>query len=94
MINASLGQLIRIRRKKLQLTAEDLANKVGIDRTYISKIENHDFLPSPKVLTKLVAQLNDSPHKYMRLYESLKAAKAKKMLKQKIKTLAEKYRHL
>jgi len=94
MINASIGQLIRIRRKKLQLTAEELANKVGIDRTYISKIEKHDFLPSPKVLASIVAHLNDRPHKYMHLYESLKAAKAKKMLKQKIKTLAEKYRHL
>ncbi len=94
MANPSLGQLIRARRKKLYLTIEELAKKVGIDRTYITKIEKHDFLPSPQVLTSIIAQLNGNPDKYMRLYKSLKIAKTKKKLKQKIKTLSEKYRHL
>jgi len=72
MKTLSLGQLIRARRKKLGLTAEELAKKAGIDRTYLSKIEKHNTLPSPKVLSNIVVHLNDKPNKYMRLYESLK----------------------
>ena len=54
MAKHTLGQMIRARRKKLGLTAEKLAIKSGIDRTYLSKIERHGYLPSPNVLLKIV----------------------------------------
>ena len=68
----SLGQLIRTRRKELGLTIEELARKVGIDRTYLTKIEKHDWLPSPEVLTHIIISLKDKPKKYVDLYESYK----------------------
>ena len=85
MKQTSLGQMIKTRRKELGLTAERLANKANIDRTYISKIEKHGFLPSPKLLTKIISNLNDTSDKYIRLYKSLKLESAMKSYKEKIK---------
>ena len=47
------GEAVRKRRKELNLTAEKLAQKVGVDRTYISKIEKHNLLPSIPIVRKL-----------------------------------------
>ena len=52
MIN-ELGKAIRSRREELKITAEELAKKVGIDRTFVSKIENHGLLPSRLVLARI-----------------------------------------
>lgn len=90
MKDTSLGQLIRARRKELGLTIEELAKKVGIDRTYFTRIEKHGFLPSPKVMLNIVTNLKDKPAKYMELYESLKYGTAIKAWRQKIKTLPNK----
>lgn len=68
-----LGELIKAGRKKAGLTAEELAKKAGIDRTYLSKIERHGFLPSPKVLKDIIAHLRDrSPYLYFNVYQKLK----------------------
>jgi transcriptional regulator with XRE-family HTH domain len=91
MEKMSLGQLIRARRKKLDLTIEELAIKVGIDRTYITKIERYGFLPSRKVIDNIVKNLNDNPAKYLRLYKTLKIDHRIKTLKQKIKEAPEKF---
>jgi len=81
MEKPSLGQMIRARRKKIGLTAEELAKKAGVDRTYLSKIERHGALPSPKVLNSIVAHLDDKPNKYISLYESLKFGQWKQKVK-------------
>lgn len=91
MKKTSLGQLIKIRRKALGLTIEELAHKAGIDRTYITKIERHGLLPSRKVIDNIVKNLSDSPVKYLRLYKSLKINQRIKTLKQKIKEVPEKF---
>ena len=57
MIN-ELGKAIRNRREELKITAEELAKKVGIDRTFVSKIENHGLLPSRLVLARIEKALN------------------------------------
>jgi len=82
---SSLGQLIRARRKELRLTTENFAKKVAINRSYISKIERHNYLPSTKILIKIVANLKDNPTKYLRLYESQKFGNAMKAWKKEIK---------
>lgn len=71
-LSLSLGKKIRARRKELGLIAEELAKKAGIDRTYLSKIEKHGYLPSPEVLGKIVMHLNDNPESYFRVYTTLK----------------------
>lgn len=57
----SLGEKIRLRRKEVGLTAEALAKRVGVDRTYLSKIERHHFLPSPEVFKNIDKILDLGP---------------------------------
>ena len=49
---------IREKRKKLGLTIEDLAKKIGISRRYLSQIEIYGRLPSDKIFYKLKAALD------------------------------------
>jgi transcriptional regulator with XRE-family HTH domain len=53
-----LGKAIKARRKELKLTAEELAKRVGVDRTFISKIEARGMLPSREVLARMERALN------------------------------------
>jgi transcriptional regulator with XRE-family HTH domain len=55
-----LGKAIREQRKKIKITAESLAEKIGVDRTYISKIENKGWLPSSKTMQKIASTLKSS----------------------------------
>lgn len=59
MIPKTFGEEVKLRRKELGLTAEELAKRAGIVRTYVSRIERHNFLPSPKVFGKLMKVLGD-----------------------------------
>lgn len=52
-----LGEEIRVRRQELKLTAKGLANKIGVDPTYITYIEKHGKIPSPAVMDKIKAAL-------------------------------------
>ena len=76
----TLGSLLNARRKKLNLTAEELAEKAGIDRTYITKIETDDKLPSPVIMEKIANILSDEDLfkayikiKYPMVYSRVKA---------------------
>ena len=76
----TLGGLLKARRKKLKLTAEELADKAGIDRTYITKIETDDKLPSPVIMEKIANALGDEDLfkayikiKYPMVYSRVKA---------------------
>jgi len=76
----TLGGLLKARRKKLKLTAEELADKAGIDRTYITKIETDDKLPSPVIMEKITNALSDEDLfkayikiKYPMVYSRVKA---------------------
>ena len=86
MKKMALGQIIRARRKELNFTTEELAKKVGIDRTYLTKIEKYGWLPSPEVLTAIITYLKDKPKKYIDIYESLKFGGVLKQWRQKNKT--------
>ena len=75
-----LGGLLKARRKILKLTAEELADKAGIDRTYITKIETDDKLPSPVIMEKITNALSDEDLfkayikiKYPMVYSRVKA---------------------
>jgi len=59
MSRTLLGETLKEIRRKKKVTAETLAKKVGVDRTYISKIENTDYLPSYAVLRKIAKELDD-----------------------------------
>ena len=46
-------------RKSVPITAENLAKAAGVDRTYISKMENHGWLPTLDVASRLSTILKD-----------------------------------
>ena len=54
-----LGQLILERRKGFKITAESLAHKIGVDRTYISRMERHGWLPSLPLMKRIAKELKD-----------------------------------
>jgi ribosome-binding protein aMBF1 (putative translation factor) len=51
------GSLVLQARKSLGLTQRDLADKLGLNFTYISKIENGHIAASKKVLTGIAETL-------------------------------------
>lgn len=56
----TFGKTVRIARKKCGLTQKQLANNLGVDVTYLSKIENEmtGYCPSLEVIHKLAFSLN------------------------------------
>lgn len=53
MPTKTLGSVIKSRREKLEYSERRLANAVGVDKSYISKIENHNLIPSYHIIVKL-----------------------------------------
>lgn len=70
----TLGERIRELREENKITQSELAHKVGIDFTYISKIENNKIAkgkgPGSEVLKKIAIVLSNS-NSYEILYEEL-----------------------
>lgn len=52
-LKAEIGRRIKKIRVERGLTQKEIASKVGIDFTYIGKIERGEQLPSLKILTKI-----------------------------------------
>ena len=71
----TLGKRIRELRQAKQLTLRNLAAKVGVGFTYISKIENHKLEeghgPSEKLIHKLAAELETSEEELLLLAEKV-----------------------
>jgi transcriptional regulator with XRE-family HTH domain len=55
---------MRDRRLKLGLTQQELAKRVGVDHTYISKIENEGLLPGIKVIIAITKELGGRLDEY------------------------------
>lgn len=71
----TFGETIRDLRKKKQLTLRDLAAKVGVGFTYISKIENHKLeeghSPSERLIQKLAIELDADEEQLLLLAEKV-----------------------
>lgn len=52
-----IGLNVSQRRRRQFLTREMLADRIGVDRTYITKIENGSRCPSIEVMIKLADKL-------------------------------------
>lgn len=48
-----IGQLIKSRRKEKKLTQNNISEKTGLSRNYISDIENGRYMPSAESLYKI-----------------------------------------
>jgi len=71
----TLGEEIRKLRLAKQFTLRELAGKVGVGFTYLSKIENHKLEdghgPSEKLIHKLAAELNGDEEQLMLLADKV-----------------------
>lgn len=56
-LTKTLGRRIQKRRKELELTQEQLADKVGISRAYMGYIEQGRNIPSVGVMHKVASVL-------------------------------------
>lgn len=56
--NVIIGYIIKERRIDLQLSQEELAKRVGIDQSDLSKIEKGNANPSIKMINKIADGLN------------------------------------
>lgn len=61
MENQSVGMIIREHREKLGLKVYELAQMVGVDPVYITRIEKHNKLPSIIVFLNIEKFLNLPP---------------------------------
>ena len=59
-IKLKVGQRIRQLRKELTLSQEALANEAGVDRTYMTDVENGRRNISVEILEKIIGALNTS----------------------------------
>ena len=57
-MKAEIGRRVKRIRAERGLTQKELASKVGIDFTYIGKIERGEQLPSLKILLKIAEALS------------------------------------
>ena len=58
IFNASFAQCLVRRRKELGLTQEALANKSGVNRVTIAKLESYQRLASTEIILKLLDALD------------------------------------
>lgn len=49
----SIGKEIKRKRNVNGLTQDELADKIGVSRNYISDLENDRYVPSVKTLSKI-----------------------------------------
>lgn len=60
-VNKKVGKRIKKARKDLNLTQEELAEKVGMHYTTISRIETGDSNPPVQTIAKIAKALKISP---------------------------------
>jgi len=57
MMTKRLGSVIRDCRKRKKMTCKQVAQEIGIDRSYIGKIETQNLIPAYHIIVKLEAVL-------------------------------------
>lgn len=67
----TLATVLKDYRIRHQLTQEDLANKVGINRSLVSRIEQEKFVPSIAQLESLAELTNHKIEDFFQLNKNL-----------------------
>lgn len=62
-----LAQKLQELRKKKKISQEELADQVGVYRTYIGHIENARYNPSAYFLYKVITILDGDPKDFFRI---------------------------
>ncbi len=61
-LERKFGDVVRAHRQSLNISQEELADRCGLHRTYISQIERGLKSVSLKVLARLATALKTKPH--------------------------------
>lgn len=69
----AFGKVLRIVRKEVGLTQEEVAHAAGVDRTFVSMIERGERQPTVRVLFQLAGALNVQPVRLIELTQELVA---------------------
>ena len=64
-LNAAFGDLVRQRRKELQLTQEAVAELSGLSRNYVNELENGKYNVTLNTLVKVAQALEIDPAKLL-----------------------------
>lgn len=67
----AFGKVLRVLRKEVGLTQEQLAHAAEVDRTFVSMIERGERQPTVRVLFKLAEALKLPPVKLIELTQEL-----------------------
>lgn len=67
----AFGKVLRVVRKEVGLTQEELAHAAEVDRTFVSLIERGERQPTVRVLFKLAAALNLPPVRLVELTQEM-----------------------
>ena len=65
LYTASLGRVLRSQRKEKGLSQEELAHRVGLDRTYISLLERGLRQPTLGTIVKISSALEIPPEDFV-----------------------------
>ena len=60
-----IGKRIKQRRKRLDLTQEEVAERIDISNQHMSNIERAKSIPSTEVIMKLAAALDTTPNEFL-----------------------------
>lgn len=62
-LKAAIGNVLRVKREKLAVSQEELAERAGVDRTYISILERGLKSPTVETLERICAALGTLPER-------------------------------
>lgn len=73
MLKIKVGERIKARRKELKISADDIANKLGVSRSTIFRYEKGDIEKMPtETLNEIASILHTTPQSLMGWYDSSK----------------------
>lgn len=62
-LKAAMGGVLRAKREKLAISQEEVAERAGVDRTYVSILERGIKSPTVETLEKICAALGTLPER-------------------------------
>jgi len=82
----SLGQYLDKAMKESRLKRDELAARIGVDGSYISRIKNGQAIPSRKVMEGLIRELGLEPALAWQLYEQARWEEMLKKMRLRLRT--------
>jgi transcriptional regulator with XRE-family HTH domain len=62
-LKVAIGSVLRAKREKLAISQEEVAERAGVDRTYVSRLERGLKSPTVETLERICAALGTLPER-------------------------------